>query len=137
MRAGYEGYGRLLGRIGETAHRSCVLLTSREKLADLIPLEGSYPPVRVFRIARLEGDACEQLWAEKGVEGPAPERAQLIEGYAGNPLALKIVAQTIIDLFGGDVASFLEQGAIIYSSIRDLLAEQFDRLSTVERSIIY
>jgi hypothetical protein len=28
---GYQGYGRLLGRLAEAAHQSCVLLTSREK----------------------------------------------------------------------------------------------------------
>jgi NB-ARC domain len=28
---GYEGYGRLIGRLAESAHQSCVLLTSREK----------------------------------------------------------------------------------------------------------
>src|SRR5258707_1212109 len=28
---GYEGYGRLIGRLTESAHQSCVLLTSREK----------------------------------------------------------------------------------------------------------
>src|SRR2546421_2749414 len=28
---GYEGYGRLIGRLAESAHQSCVLLTSRER----------------------------------------------------------------------------------------------------------
>ena len=28
---GYEGYGRLIQRLAESAHQSCVLLTSREK----------------------------------------------------------------------------------------------------------
>jgi len=37
---GYEGYGRLLGRLAESAHQSCVLLTSREKPREIEPLEG-------------------------------------------------------------------------------------------------
>ena len=35
------------------------------------------------------------------------EQEQLIEAYGGNPLALKMVAETIIDLFGGEIGLFL------------------------------
>ncbi|MBD2431966.1 MULTISPECIES: hypothetical protein [Fischerella] len=38
-RLGYEGYGQLLKRVGEVPHQSCVLLTSREKPREMIPLE--------------------------------------------------------------------------------------------------
>jgi hypothetical protein len=33
---GYQGYGRLIGRLGESAHQSCVLLTSREKPREIV-----------------------------------------------------------------------------------------------------
>ena len=56
------------------------------------------------------------------------EQARLVELYVGNPLALKIVAETIVELFGGNIGTFLEQGEVIFSSIRDLLDEQFARL---------
>src|SRR6266446_2463281 len=39
MRAGSEGYEQLLRRVAQTAHQSCLLLTSREKPAELVPLE--------------------------------------------------------------------------------------------------
>ena len=39
---------------------------------------------------------------KKDGRGTTPERARLIEAYGGNPLALKIVAETIVELFGGD-----------------------------------
>src|SRR6266487_2252511 len=84
LRPGYEGYARLLRRVGETGHSSCLLLTSREKPAELRALEGSRSPVRALRLV-----------------GSPEEQARLVEGYAGNPLALKIVAQTIAELFGG------------------------------------
>src|SRR3989449_7949116 len=35
MRAGYEDFGRLLRRVAQTEHQSCLLLTSREKPIDL------------------------------------------------------------------------------------------------------
>ena len=136
MRPGYEDYERLLDRVGETAHQSCVLFTSREKPVNLTPLEGSQSGVRMMRLARLETRPCEQLLTEKGVSGTNAERARLIDTYAGNPLALKIVARTIVDLFDGEIAPFLAQGEAIFGGIRDLLAEQFDRLSALEQSIL-
>src|SRR5205085_8328 len=65
MRPGYEGYARLLRRVAETAHQSCLLLTSREKPGDLVPLEGSGTPVRALRLVGLERDASEQLLEER------------------------------------------------------------------------
>ncbi|MBI1256995.1 MAG: XRE family transcriptional regulator [Chloroflexi bacterium] len=137
MRAGYEGYGRMLRQIAETKHQSCLLLTSREKAVDLAPLEGSHAPVRTLRLTPLDAHSCGQLLSEKDVAGNDAERAQLIEMYTGNPLALKIVAQTLVDLFDGEIAPFLEQGEAIFGGVRDLLNQQFIRLSPLEQSIVF
>src|SRR5438105_6500751 len=136
MRAGYEGYGQLLRRVGETTHQGCLLLTSREKPIDLVSLEGSRKPVRALRLDGLETDASEQLLAEKEVVGIPQDQARLVEVYEGNPLALNIVAETIVELFGGEIAPFLEQGEVIFGSVRELLDEQFDRLSAVEQTVL-
>src|SRR3989454_1317273 len=136
IRPGYAGFARVLRRIAETKHQSCLLLTSREKPGDLVPLEGSRAPVRILRLARLDADSCRQLLVEKDVAGTAAELARLIEVYAGNPLALKIVAQTIVDLFNGQVTLFLEQGEVVFGGVRELLDEQFARLSAVEQTVL-
>jgi WD40 repeat protein/transcriptional regulator with XRE-family HTH domain len=136
MRAGYENFGRLLRRVAETEHQSCLLLTSREKPGDLVALEGSRAPVRALRLARLDDEACQQLLAEKGVVGSTAEQARLIEAYVGNPLALKIVAETIVELFGGEIAPFLKQGEVVFGGVRELLGEQFARLSALEQSVL-
>jgi WD40 repeat protein/transcriptional regulator with XRE-family HTH domain len=136
IRIGYEGYEKLFRLIRETEHQSCLLFTSREKPIYLAPLEGNRSSVRVLRLAPLESEACQQLMAEKGVVGSDTDITRLIEAYAGNPLALKIVTQTIVDLFEGEVAPFLEQGEIIFGSIRTLLGEQFARLSALEQSVL-
>ncbi len=136
LRPGYEGYGRLLRLVAETGHRSCLVLTSREKPGTLLAQEGSQSPVRTLRLARLDRSACARLLAERGVTGIMAQQVQLIETYAGNPLALKIVAQTIVDLFGGAIAPFLEQGAVIFGGVRELLAGQFARLSALEQSVM-
>ena len=49
-RAGYQGYGRLIERLGESAHQSCVVLTSREKPREIEALEGLRGPVRSLRL---------------------------------------------------------------------------------------
>ncbi len=136
MRGGSEGYVRLLRRVAETRHQSCLLLTSREKPGDLVPLEGSRTLVRSLRLDGLEGDAGEQLLEERDLEGSAAEREQLVRRYGGNPLALKIVAQTIVELFGGEIAPFLEQGEVVFGGVRELLDEQFDRLSAIEQTLL-
>jgi WD40 repeat protein/DNA-binding CsgD family transcriptional regulator len=132
LRAGYEGYGRLLRRMAETEHQSCLLLTSREKPRELVPLEGGRTPVRALRLSGLDAEAGAQLLEERGVLGTVSERGRLVERYGGNPLALKIVAQTIVELFGGEIAAFLEQGEVVFGSVR----EQFDRLSALEQTVL-
>src|SRR6266849_1920082 len=118
MRPGSEGFARVLRRVAETEHQSCWLLTSREKPSELVPLEGSRAPVRALRLGWLDAQACQQLLAEKGVAGSVAEQLRLVEAYAGNPLALKIVAQTIVDLFDGQIAPFLEQGEVVFGGVR-------------------
>jgi len=136
-RVGYEGYGRLLERLGMTQHQSCVVLTSREKLAELKPLEGSRTPVRSLHLSGLNEEASKQILEERRLRGNAEARKQLIDVYSGNPLALKIVAETIHDLFEGEIAPFLAEGHIIFQGIRALLAQQFARLTFLEQSVLF
>ena len=118
--------------MAETEHQSCLLLTSREKPSDLVALEGRRTPVRSLRLDGLEREASEQLLEERELMGTIHDREQLIERFVGNPLALKIVAETIVELFGGEIAPFLEQGEVIVGSVR----EQFARLSSVEQTVL-
>jgi WD40 repeat protein/transcriptional regulator with XRE-family HTH domain len=136
LRTGYEDYARLLRRVAETRHQGCLLLTGREKPGDLVPLESGRAPVRALRLEGLERDAGEQLLEERDLMGSAAEREHLVSRYAGNPLALRIVAQAIVELFGGEIAPFLEQGEVVFGGVRDLLAEQFARLSAGERTLL-
>src|SRR5258708_16322636 len=77
MRAGYEGYARLLRRVAEAAHQSCLLLTSREKPSELVPLEGKRAPVRSLRLAGLDQEAGRQLLEERELVGSTHGRTQL------------------------------------------------------------
>src|SRR6266852_7296509 len=136
LHPGFEAYGHLLRQMAQTAHQSCLLLTSREKPAALRALEGSRTLVRSLRLSGVEATACEQLLAEHEVSGTQEERTRLREIYAGNPLALNIVAETVADLFGGAIEPFLAGGTTIFGSITKLLEEQWARLSPLEQTVL-
>jgi hypothetical protein len=127
-RQGYEGYGHLLRCLGETNHQSCLVLTSREKPRGIRIKEGINSPIRSLRLSGLTGVQGEKILVEKGFCVSESECQSLVEFYAGNPLALKIVATTIHELFDGNAAQFLEQGTIVFGDISDLLDQQFNRL---------
>ena len=135
-RAGYEAYGNLFQQGGQADHRSCLLLTSREKPKELAPLEGKRLPVRTMMLTGLEQSACRQLLYEHDVFGTEQACHDLIARYDGNPLALKLVASTIREVFGGNIAAFLNEGEVLFGDIRDVLDQQFERLSTLEKIIL-
>jgi hypothetical protein len=140
----YEGYRELLRLVGETAHQSCLILTSREKPAEIAAGEGTELSVRCLRLGGSQ-EAAFALLASKGLVESNEQKQQLCdspleilcERYGNNPKALKIVATSIYDLFNGDIEEFLKQDTLIFNGIRRLLDEQFNRLSQLEQSIMY
>ncbi|MFP4099187.1 WD40 domain-containing protein [Coleofasciculus sp.] len=134
---GYEGYGELIRRMGEANHQSCLVLTSREKPKEVASLEGNGLPIRSLRLSGLKEMDSQELFKVKGISGSEEELRTLVERYAGNALALKVVATTIQDLFDGNITEFLKQNTTVFGDIRELLDQQFDRLSYLEKDIIY
>lgn len=140
-KAGYEGYGYWFDRIGEIPHRSCVILTSREKPKDVAKLEGARSTVRSFTLKGLTLTAAQAIFQDRDCAA-SDETAweSVIARYAGNPLALKIVAAAIWELFGGNVDRFvpyLRQGGLKFGDITDLLDRQYERLAPPEQHILY
>ena len=135
-RQGYEGYGTLLRRLGNSSHQSCVLITSREKPTEIAASEGETRLVRTLPVLGLT-KSVQKILKAKGISGSAAEMARLTEVYSGNPLAINIVATSIQDLFGGNLAAFLAQETTIFSDIERLLDSQFNRLGDLEEGIMY
>lgn len=138
---GYEGYGQFWRWVGEAEHASTIVLTSREKPREIAAIEGKTLPVRSLRLHGLSATAGQELFHIKGsFTGSETNWQTLVEHYAGNPLALKMVATVIQDLFDGEIANFLEclrEGTSVFGDIRDLLTQQFDRLSPLEQHVLY
>jgi WD40 repeat protein/DNA-binding SARP family transcriptional activator len=135
-REGYEAYGRLLQRIGDSHHQSCLLLTSREKPRQFGLLEGETAPVRTLLLTHIDVAAGQAILQDRGLTGSAENWATLLDRYSGNPLALKLVAETVRELFLGEIAEFLQEESAIFGGIRDLLAQQFGRLSELEKEVL-
>ena len=129
----YKGYGELLRRLGTESHQSCLLLCTREKPREVARLEGK-ASVYSLHLKGLATETGSAIFQEKQLSNPE-QWGELIQLYRGNPLALKIVATTIQELFSGSVAAFLQQDTIVYGDIYDLLDEQFERLSVLEQEI--
>ncbi|MEH2240214.1 NB-ARC domain-containing protein [Nostoc sp.] len=136
-REGYEEYGEILRRVGEATHQSCLVLTSREKPREVALLEGQALPVRSLPLSGLKVAEGQEILKLKGLSAAENEWKVMIERYVGNPLALKIVATTIQDVFDGNVTGFLQQDTAVFGDIRDILEQQFERLSDLEKEIMY
>ncbi len=136
-RAGFEDYGELFQRVGEVPHQSCLVLTSREKPREIAALEGERLPVRCLHLAGLGDVESEKILAAKGIAASKDECRQLAERYSGNPLALKIVATSVRDLFGTCLSEFLARDITVFQGIRSLLDRQFERLTPLEQQLMY
>ncbi|MFB8788295.1 MAG: NB-ARC domain-containing protein [Potamolinea sp.] len=140
-RSGYEAYGQLLRSIGETPHKSCLLLTSREKPREIALMEGEQSVVKSLLLSGLTLDDGRAIFQQKGAfTGSETEWNSLIDHYGGNPLALKMVAAATQELFNGsitDVLAYLDRGSFVFEDIRDLLARQFDRLCENEQKTLF
>ncbi|MEO0406160.1 MAG: NB-ARC domain-containing protein, partial [Cyanobacteria bacterium P01_A01_bin.135] len=139
--AEYDRYRDLWRLLGEADHQSTVVLTSREKPPQIALSEGPTLPVRSHHLRGLTAEDGQALCAGKGdFQGSAEQWQTLVDYYAGNPLALKIVASVIHDLFDGAIAAFLdclEDGSAVFGDLRDLLLQQFSRLAPLEQLILY
>src|SRR5258708_26747445 len=68
-REGYDGYGKLIQRVGEANHESCLLLTSREKPKEVAHLEGQTLPVRSIPLSGLGQEDSQELLKDAGLFG--------------------------------------------------------------------
>lgn len=140
-RAGYEGYGQLLRVVGESTHKSCLVLTTRELPHSFTAKQGATLSIRSLKLGGLSVNDHQQLFATKErFVGTAQDWTDLVKRYAGNPLVLKIVAAFISEFFAGNIPRFLkfvEQAPFIFDDIQDLLDQQIQRLSELERETMY
>ncbi|MEW6491858.1 MAG: NB-ARC domain-containing protein [Cyanobacteriota bacterium] len=158
-RDGYQDYGKLIRRVGQERHQSCLLLISREKPIEIAAMAGASLPIRDLRIKGLPKEDAKRILEAKGLfrkdgldwqpinptdrqtqQNPPLQRGweELIQIYRGHPAALKIMATTIQEIFDGNIFQFLEESTLVIGDILpNVLSQQFERLSSLEKGIIY
>jgi hypothetical protein len=137
-RQGYEAYRELLQAVAEIAHQSCLIITSREK-PRVMGVEDYH--IYSLRLNGLPLSECQQICGDyTSLIGTTEEWRSLIERCDGNPLILKMATAYIQDYFDGRVSEYLQylkHGRLLFSDLRDLLSQQFERLSSVEKELVY
>jgi WD40 repeat protein/transcriptional regulator with XRE-family HTH domain len=136
-RDGYASVGALLQAFGEGRHHSCIILTSREAPPRLGAI-GDAHAVRVLELGGLGVAEGQALLADKQLSGAEHDWAKLVAQFGGNGLALKVVGESIRQLFEGQLARFFEQTGPggVFGDIRQLLDEQVERSSALEQYLL-
>ncbi|MGD1866978.1 MAG: BTAD domain-containing putative transcriptional regulator [Phormidesmis sp.] len=131
----YEPYSELLSVVGQASHKSCLLLTSREKPIEISTLAGNNLPVQTLS---LEGsfEAALALLETKQLEGTQTEKEQLCERYARSPFLLQTVSDAIHDVFSGQISLFLREDVLLLKAVKNFLDHQFERLTPLEKTVI-
>ena len=134
---GNTEYNNLLCIIAETNHQSCLIFTSRVKPVQVTLLENWSLSVHCLRLHGSSKIAF-SLIQSKQLLGTDEQKYELCHLYGNNPLKVKIVVNTIIEVFNHNIEKFLEQNTLLVSNhIISLLEQQFNSLSVLERQIMY
>ena len=134
-KSGYEDYGTLFRFVGESEHQSCLLLTSRENPPEVNILEKTNLQVKTL-LVKGSPEAAIAILKDKRIAGSEAEIGTLANQYDNSPLALKIVATSIQELFAGNLSLFFEQDTTVFNGVRRLLDEHFTRLNPLEIKVI-
>ena len=137
-RQGCEGYGEFLQRVGAERHQSSVIMVGREQPKEISMHQGNDQLIRYYKVNGLQRQGAFELLKARGFTGSENGLESLVQQYRGNPSALRIVAGTIQELFNGNVSEFLKQTALALGDVlRTLLYQQFERLSQLEKDVLY
>jgi hypothetical protein len=137
FREGYTGYGQLLQSVRKQQHQSCLVLISQEQPKDIASVAREAQSVYSLPLGGLEEEAAKEILQEQALAEPELWR-DLIEKYGGNPLALELVSAIIKKDYGGIVSKALTLKTTLQSNrLRELLDEQFRRLTKLEKSMMY
>ncbi|MEA5576738.1 NB-ARC domain-containing protein [Anabaena sp. UHCC 0451] len=126
-------YERFLRRIGESAHKSCLVFISIKK-PGVIDRFGHRRNIQQLSLCGLEYQDAKTLLTELGLVNPGIE--QLIEIYKGHPLALILASEPIKNIHNGQIYEFLEGTIYIPDVMMGLLDKLFFYLKSLEIQIM-
>ena len=122
---------------GRTVHKSCVLITSRQKPEALSIQEGSESVVRSLALNGVDTGTARMILQHRNLTGRERSWRRLVADLSGNPLALEMISGAIVDLYGGEISRFLnDTDTLMMGNVRELVAEQYEGLSAFEQQIL-
>lgn len=146
-KAGFEVYGDWLTFIQEssaqplsqppTTGRSCIILTSREKPKEMISLQSDHPHAKLYTLEGLLDAEGEKLLSRFHLQGTSVDYHKLVSLYYGHPMALRLAANTVKDIFSGKIKDFLEQEIFVFDDLRSVIKSQFKRIPPIEQEVMY
>ncbi|MDX2099104.1 MAG: ATP-binding protein [Leptolyngbyaceae cyanobacterium bins.59] len=132
----HPDYTSFLRRMIGEVHRSCFLLTSEEPFEFLERWQLGGLSVQTMVLKDLETPAAKELLKSKGL-GDEAAWERLIAQYGGNPLLLEMIANGILELFGGRVEEVLAYVTTFFTdAIEEILNRQFRRFGEVEKQVM-
>lgn len=136
----YEEYGKLLQRLGEESHQSCLILIGQQKPRAVDSLERKNLSLPSLLLCDLKKEDAKKLLDVKDLSRDDNKntsndsRDKLIESLGGIPLVLTIISQTIQEF--GSIDDFLKC-SLVPEEICRLLTQQFQSLSEIEKDLMY
>lgn len=134
----YEEYGRILEQIMLASHNSCIIITGREQPHVMFPLA----VLKGVCLIQLEGITQNAKLGRRLLQnqlmGNDEDWKELMKIYMGNPQAIKLKYDVIKSNYDGNIKKFLEENKNTLGGwkIEELIREQFERQSDLERSIV-
>jgi WD40 repeat protein/ribosomal protein S18 acetylase RimI-like enzyme len=133
-----ELYREIFTAIATQDHNSTWILTSREmpSVLDHLFLRGSR--AKMYTITGLSTADVRAIFRLHGrFSGTQEQWERITRLYAGNAFAVTCAAKHIKEVFSSNIATFLAQGAPLFTDIEQQLNWHVDRLSTDELSLLY
>lgn len=133
-RPSYDAYGYLLRLVDELPTKSCLLLTSRECPIGLGLRESHL--VRSYQLPGFTPTETKRYFEHLGIPTSLELAQTISEYYGGNPLALKIIADTVCTLFDGHLKEWLNHGQGNIGPIQQMIEQQLNRLAPIEGQLM-
>jgi SpoVK/Ycf46/Vps4 family AAA+-type ATPase len=91
---------------------------------------------RQIELTELDRQSCQMVIESSELTGTSTDWDRLVTKYRGNPQYLKLVTNTIRDIFNGKISDFLDANILIYDRIEACLSEQLDNLTNIETAVL-
>jgi WD40 repeat protein len=134
----WQAYEAFLEKLNGTSHCSSIIVVGREQPPFFSEETGS-KKVHSIELEGLDEGAIEQLLIGRKVTEQVDSEVlkRLWKHSMGHPLTLKLSAARIRNLFDGDIQAFLNTGSLAYGGLKDILAEEFKVLTSLEKEVLY